>query len=884
MAGFAVSAARSDLADLADFAPGAPREPLPFWSAAHRAWTEQRQVHNLGAREEALREALWARADLIKRRTGQDLPWSQTMMGQLIDPTAGFTAQPYVTDDAYERQIEDLRAKRPQAMAGVPTLAQVRAQVDAKLRAIALQGAEAAQDHPVAAFLGSSAGGLTDTPNLAAMLLGNPEVAVGRSLALRLLARGAVTGGLQVGATAAFAPAKVLEAEGVGGPAYGLPEAAGDVLGAAVGGAAFEIGGGLVRLGARRLGGRLFEADPAARGMGEALDRWARDDQAIGPDRDGGDYDAALGALDAGAPPPPVEPRRNLEELFPGDPLAPPELPARNEAQRPDSLSQIYDRAEYRGRPIHAAAFDPREVAAAPEVFQYKAGGDAEGVTARLRGVRAWDPVSSGKVLVWEDAEGRRFIADGHQRRGLALRLEQAGFEPKLDGYLFRARDGWTAREVRLLAALKNIREGQGSPLDAAKVFRDAPAHLTDDSLPISGEFIAQARALAKLHPDAFAAVVNGLLPERYAAAIGELAADRPDLHAGMVKLLRDGEPANVDEARALVQEAKLDDWIARQGEQTDLFGGLAPEATTIARAKVKAVVLRALSADARIFGQLVRHADAIEAGGNALARDANEQALAVNRAALEIVSRLSLRSGPIGEALAEAAKAVLAGRRPGDAAKPILQRIKAALAAGERLDALRGETIDPPPPPEAAVKALDAFSEPGGKGQLEQLKPKPEDAALEAVGFHGTSEPLHEFEFAPGKFAYFTDSLALAQEYADVHATTGGVANIRTETIRLANAERIDLAGAPMGSFLKDPRVEAAIERAQTTGKDVVVIENTNDSPGGATPGAHTIYVVLNRKGLKREALPLGLFDDLDPGDAHQKALDRLRPCAPGD
>ncbi len=463
----------------------------------------------------------------------------------------------------------------------------------------------------------------------------------------------------------------------------------------------------------------------------------------MGPNRDGSDYDAGLASLQTQGDVPDIEPREDFENIFqnhPADrPISGVELTDGSVGGQPGDLpqtggAQLYDRADYRGRPIYAASFDPGDLSTAPDVFQYKSGGDAEGVTARLKGVKLWDPVSSGKTMVWQDADGGMYVADGHQRLGLAKRLASTGFEPKLDGYLFRAGDGWTAGEVRLLAAMKNIREGQGSPLDAAKVFRQAPAALNDDSLPLSGEFIAQARGLARLSNDAFGAVANGVIPERWGAAIGELAGDRPDLHGDMVGLLKAGEPANLDEARAMIQEARQEDWLQHEPDQLDMFGGAPRQSVIIAKARVNAAVLRALRADERAFGQVVRNADALEAGGNTLARDANEANLALNRAALEIISKLGTRSGEIGDALTEAAKAVMAGEKPGEAARGIVARVKNALAAGERLDGVRHATLDPPAPPEAGVKALQAFDEPGGPGQAAQLAAKPEEAHLETV------------------------------------------------------------------------------------------------------------------------------------------------------
>ncbi|WP_163616728.1 DUF1015 domain-containing protein, partial [Klebsiella pneumoniae] len=70
----------------------------------------------------------------------------------------------------------------------------------------------------------------------------------------------------------------------------------------------------------------------------------------------------------------------------------------------------------------------------------YKGGGDIEGVTDRLRSVSQWDPLASGKVLVFEATDGTRYVADGHQRLGLAKRLAAENPEARvnLDGFLMR--------------------------------------------------------------------------------------------------------------------------------------------------------------------------------------------------------------------------------------------------------------------------------------------------------------------------------------------------------------------------------------------------------------------------------------------------------------
>jgi hypothetical protein len=210
-----------------------------------------------------------------------------------------------------------------------------------------------------------------------------------------------------------------------------------------------------------------------------------------------------------------------------------------------------------------------------------------------------------------------------------------------------------------------------------------------------------------------------------------------------MVRLMKAADPANLDEARALVVEALQDDWIKTQGSEQDLFGYDPSVSAMIGRAKVAAQVKRSLTKDARLFGQLVKNADAIEAGGNALARDANEARLAMDRAALEISAKLALRHGPIGEAMAEAAKKVAAGETPATAAKSVLGRLRKALADGETLDALRGVALDPEPP--KAPQLLEPFDDPAGEGAKAQAVPAPEDAELEASTAKGLFDDLPE-------------------------------------------------------------------------------------------------------------------------------------------
>ena len=154
--------------------------------------------------------------------------------------------------------------------------------------------------------------------------------------------------------------------------------------------------------------------------------------------------------------------------------------------------------------------------------FQFKSGGDHYGVTERLQGVDIFDPQLCGIVLVWQSKEGDLFIADGHQRLGLARRAQDAGQTENLflPSRIYKENDGFSAEDVMLIAAFKNIAEGTGSSIDVARIIKnhgDLPS-----TIPPKSVLVKQARALAKLGDNAFSAVCNGTLEPEYAAVAAE--------------------------------------------------------------------------------------------------------------------------------------------------------------------------------------------------------------------------------------------------------------------------------------------------------------------------------------------------------------------------
>lgn len=928
-----------------------PEAPTPFWTAARRAARDQIYNSNDGGRETYWQGHLLERHREIERITGQRLDFAEDMgrtdlgsdalYSQIEDPYARGTAhsaaqQTRLKVDAYEARIDALRQQFPD-LANVPTRVQLRERSTAGLtniRQTAQKDADSGAAGAVGGFIGGSGAAMLDLPNLA-IGAATGGVGAGRPMLMRLGAQAIANAAGEV----AQVPHRATSAQIFGGPQYSPTEAVGDVIGAAAGAAGMELvmdaGRWVWRRAARQMSS---SSEPLERGVADRIETLMDDEEILA---NAPDFDEARGRLDRGDLPPIVEPDQELDDLFG------PQVLRSVAPSQPENAGGLIA-AEYMGRQIWSGRFDPLQVEADAARFQYKGEGDGDGVTSRLRGVERWDTTASGKALLFEDTDGRIYVADGHQRRGLARRLAEQGWEDaQLDGYLFRAADGWTDRQVRVVAALKNIREGSGSIMDAAKLFREAPQAIKDRSLPVTGDFIHQARQLASLSDAAFRAVTNEVIPARYGAVIGEVAGDRPDLQGDMVELLRRADPGSTDGARALLHEAMLDDFIASEGVQADLFGGLPRESTVIARGKIRESVMRALRKDQRTFAGLVKNADAVEAGGNILARNENEARLALDRSAQELVSRLSLRSGDIGEAFADAAGAVTRGElSAAEAAKGLTQRIRNAVKSGELLEMERKATLDPDPPSEAALKHARAFDEPAGAGQKAQLEPKPEDAGLETAPL--ATEPVATLKgdelgqtegrswpevvrMAVAKLQSMKGSVDSAALGRPVSITNAGI----NKATRSAPKEVIEILPAIQDILAKGrlvgsepdrygrPNVKAlhtlsAVVRVGDQDRAVVAIvrEDNNgniwwglfkddgrhmadDVQGSAIqrvgpddtargdrdPNMTAVDEELNlRVEEPEEAPPPGLFDDLfNDAAPEQRALDVLAQCAPG-
>lgn len=417
--------------------------------------------------------------------------------------------------------------------------------------------------------------------------------------------------------------------------------------------------------------------------------------------------------------------------------------------------------------PVAFERFDPADIEVDAGLMQFKAGGDEFGVTDRLQGVSRWNPMLAGRVIVWEAEDGRRLIADGHQRLGLARRIaaQNDGQEVLLDALVLRERDGWDAETVRTWAALKNIAEGSGSTIDAAKVLQGIAREEWAKYLPPRSALVRDAEALVRLGDDAFGMVVNELVDPAHAAVVGRLASDPGEQKALMDLLLR-LSPRTIGEAEGVVRQG-MAAGFARE-TQEDMFGAL--DSTTslfVERARVLDRGLAELRKMRQVFGSAARNADTLESAGNRIDRERSAQEIEDNARALELVRRSAWSAGPVKDAIDAGARRLADGERIGEVVKEFVAAVRQldlddlARLAGSGEGAARGGLADGAGRAGGAAEAdAQLFARDGDPADQAELTPEgdrvdPVDGAwpsrdeLEAAGqdaFGFGDDPLDGF------------------------------------------------------------------------------------------------------------------------------------------
>ena len=289
-------------------------------------------------------------------------------------------------------------------------------------------------------------------------------------------------------------------------------------------------------------------------------------------------------------------------------------------------------------------------------IFQYKQGGDDFGVTDRLKGVTEWNPHASNVIIAYEFADGRKVIADGHQRLGLAKRIkaQNDGQDPKLFGYLYREADGYSPEQIKIFAAIKNIQEGSGTSIDAAKILRLNKTEFNNfkKAIPTRSVMMQEALAMERLSDDAFDLVARGQAESSHAALISQLVKDQ-SLHLPILQLLSKTKPENLNKARTIViqaLESKFD-----TSEQLDLLGSeFITKSLVTNKADILDAVIKQLKRNKTLFKGLNQNKTKINSSGkNILDENYNQNQELINEKILQLIETKALRKGePLADEL----------------------------------------------------------------------------------------------------------------------------------------------------------------------------------------------------------------------------------------
>jgi hypothetical protein len=632
--------------------------------------SEGEEVDNTNADQRALGDAYGDLTEQVNRLSPPDRQFTNPVLTQPLQTRPFGGAPPNTSKDAFWQQVARLKQSDPGATANLPASeAEFKAQVRDRQRQ-ALFGAqeEAARSGPVARMAGQFAGravaGFEDPVNLLAM-------GMGAGASSSLLRTFVIEGALNAGADAVSLPDRLARTERLGAPPPSGEDIATEL------GTDFLIGGALPT-GIKAIGHslpalvhhfdtRFADAGDNARAARNAVADQARreadnphtDDEA-GRDAYRRDLARTAAALDAGVALPDTSP------LHAGARALDPKIAA--EKRRATVLQ----------------SFHTDELATDAAAMQYKRGGDAEGITDRLQGVTEWDPVSAGVLTVWERNDGTHIVANGHQRVGLARRLEADG-HPPIDhaGYVFREADGWRAEDMRVMAALTNMREGSGEAIDAAQILRQAPDK--DFGLPPKSALVKRARDLTNLKGTAWDMAWNGAVNERDAAIVGHYAKEEP-VQVALLAYVARAHTATAEETELIVRQALAAG--AQTEVQTDMFGDLLkanlvlPERIAILKSS-----LTQLRRDRALFNTLVSKENAIADAGNVLNPEENARRQLQANTVFATLKALAERKGPVSDALQSAAEQSLKGGGRRDATRQFLADVRERV--GEGLDRL---------------------------------------------------------------------------------------------------------------------------------------------------------------------------------------------------
>ena len=404
----------------------------------------------------------------------------------------------------------------------------------------------------------------------------------------------------------------------------------------------------------------------------------------------------------------------------------------------------------------------PDDIQVDAGTFQFKTDPtqDEFGVSKKLQGITKWNQDAANVILVWERADGVKFIADGHQRLGLAKRIkaQNDGQKIELRASVYREIDGYNRGDLFLKAAVVNVMNDTAEAADLAKVVREFGSQATAYALEVApGNSIWRAaNDLAELDPMAWNFYLNNKIDDKIAATVGKLIKEK-DLHVQALEFLSKNKYPNQTQLESAIND--LLNAGSTMSKTEDLFGDqIVKEFLINERAAVLDKGIKQLKNDKSIAGYLVKNDEAIQKGGkNRLNNEYNKKLFDETAITLEKIIKLAKMKGKLSDELNEAARIYKDGNK-----KEAIRYFKEAAKRSIRSDDLRGistsgserlpvsEGYQQPkpkdPPKSETSKSLDEFENPhdGSSAlkiadeELEELITTPEIVKDDGFDFSG--------------------------------------------------------------------------------------------------------------------------------------------------
>ena len=314
---------------------------------------------------------------------------------------------------------------------------------------------------------------------------------------------------------------------------------------------------------------------------------------------------------------------------------------------------------------MRVAEINTTELNLDPKRFQYKLVHNLC-ATGSLSGIDSWNIYLSGIVLVWEEFD-HIYVVNGHNRVTLAKKL---GVQKVLCRFI----EAGDHKQARLIGALANIAEGMGTPIDAAKFFRDSA--YTVNQVKNFGinprlKIVQDGLSLSNLVSFLFDKVITGTIGVERGVILGSVGKEEQLEVWELIKDKQVSTPA-LDEIIANVLNP-----VAGQMSLLNLYIDSSDE---LMRLELIALVRVKLQRSKKLLHLVSDNSQFLESIGNNLNHTGNTSTGELTHHVLQIFDQLKNQHGPVSDILNKGVESKKSGQSMADVVSNCVNELIAAI------------------------------------------------------------------------------------------------------------------------------------------------------------------------------------------------------------